>query len=301
VTTFRGETWLEGYDLPPKISIQDEYKFIEQTSKGFCGDVSADEELSLSSGSCEIHVTTHSGLRKFPERHRLENCEDWAAITTIIQNWEQTRRNPSIVIIRNIEVTKKPTTMADVPPITPVAKSWLFKQLVDQVPKELPEGRGTFIPKDEIERLSTSEIISRVIQDEHGIPVGRRASFAKEVHDKAPKLFLLLVKERVSLSLLYLALKNGITDKSLPLSGDDVQWIPDDTDRIIWSRILPQNQWPFIAAEFLQSMQHQKFGPRIIIPYIWEKILGEGAFSTVYGVQLEPSHQRLYHLDRVSI
>lgn len=312
ITTLEGIKKCDEYDIQVDESAQDNYKQIECTSKSIFEEaVSCPEgkEVSLWSGfyefSCSDACEQCRLCRKpefFPEK--LERWEDWADIRTLVKNLLEAHMDLKITVRRNLDFTNIPVTQHDPRPLTVTAKDWLYTKLHDAKRSLTDNQSVTYIPNDSIQKLTSKEIVFAVVQSANEIPKERREEFQRKAYD-AHILFAIYVRHDLSLRLLQEALENGISNNSLPLSNEDPDWLRDlarRKDLISWHENVVKGQWEFLAATFDRSdnEEDREFSPDKIIPYRSKEKCGDGAFSRVYSILLEQSHQRIYSLPDVS-
>lgn len=293
LTKFNDKTKRLELDIPPQDSVKGSYKLIEGTAKQYVEDICdgtlANKELSLAFGYCEIFCYQDDGSQVLLDDQLLEELDEWEDITKVITNYEaRGYKNLSVIITRHIEARMLPTTLTDRTPPSFRICDWLFQELSKHAPKKLPQNMGIFIPYDKIQRLTTNVIIRRVMKDEHNIPDDKRDSLAEYAHSHAPSLFLILIRLRLPLKVLCEAREEGITDKNLPIQGNETiqaPWIKDPSDRMVWEVDLHKYQWDFYAAcfqpTFARDAEHQDFDPRVVIPYT-ESMNAAGELSALY-------------------
>jgi hypothetical protein len=156
------------------------------------------------------------------------------------------------------------------------------------------------LAKDDIQRLTSKEIIHDIVQEDQTLRVREKEEFLNRVHGGARTLFAMLVFARLPLYLLDVLLRHGFSDQNLPLSeganfGNEWEEYLDELDFIIST-----TQWMFLAPELRRDGVHQKLDPNAILPISSKREVGTGAFSVVYSVQIEPAHQQIYPSENVS-
>lgn len=308
--------------IPPQHSIDEEYDMIAKSSKRiteYCpynyfesqfnshsGDSTDQYELSVWHGTCRIYYGESDTARLGrTEEELLENSDDWHRITTIISNLEQTLENSGalrVVITRELWYARIPVTQEDMQKPDEITRDWSALVLYENKMATVDNNTIKYIPKDVIERHTTLEIIRNVIEDAHDVDRKDRARFAEAVHKKAPKLFLNFIHKRVPFTLLKKAIDNGVGDENLA-SQVMPHWLkPEESkhDLMVWGEDILPTQWAFQAVTFDRLGDHQTLRPEEIVPFTEKIICGEGAYSKVYSILLEPSHQKLYTLQEVS-
>jgi hypothetical protein len=231
----------------------------------------------------------------------LENSDDWSAIETILQNFEQAGHKFSIVIERVVIITTRPLTMHDINDSEDF-KDHIFLELHNAI-KHCQGQDPKFYPHDLLQQLSSYEIIQGVLQNETWLnekSEESRHQLVKDIHDRAPLLFVLLVGKRVKLGELERALKNKLDDRILQQESIDLSWIENKVQRAIWEDAL-EHRWSFSAARFMTPGEHQHFHSHTILPWLSMEECGRGAYSTVYAVVVLASHQRLISGTKVCI
>jgi hypothetical protein len=306
-TQFKDNTKSIELDIPSNSTVEDSYKLIASTAKeytlDFCKGSLDGKELTLALGHCKVSCRSVDQSAPDPDKRapapyemKLENWKDWSAITSIIVNWESMGyQDISVVITRIIEVTTPKKIIDNDPPL------WLYEELIN-VPQKLPNTGVTFIPKAEIERLTSIDVIRNVINHENDSHEDDRESLIEYIHQDGKVLFLLVVKMDLSLRVLQEAKNEEFNDKCLPVKTSDgleAPWIKDKKTRLRWKTNLDKWQWDFHAASFTRSSRNSKFDSRIVVPYTSKEVRGKGAFSIVYAVSLEESHQKIYELPAI--
>ncbi|PSN67761.1 kinase-like protein [Corynespora cassiicola Philippines] len=198
---------------------------------------------------------------------------------------------------RSIDVEKMPDSIVQ---NNTKVKLWLFRQLSSEALKRLHDNQGTFIPRSAIGKLSDINIIRSVLQQEEVFSGEEPECTATYIQKYAPKLFLIAVHVRLDLRELKNCFLHGVSDDHLTVEdvSEESRWIKDDYNRAVWISELQRHRWEYFAAFFTrdEAQFHQEFEPRKIIPYTYMKECGKGAFSIVFEVELEKSHQMLYRL-----
>lgn len=282
-------------DIPEHSTVAEGYKLIVGEAKQYALDICDGElegkELNLVEGYCKVLCDARG-----KESFRLENDHDWALITTLLANWERSGyKDIQVIIRRTIECRKPPTMPLDLPQPDRVYRDWLYRQLSrpgNALIKTYSE--TTFIPRGTIELYTNKDLIRCIVKDENYLSEDEREELTEWIHRNAPRLFLLVVRLRMSLKVLQDARKNGFTDKTLPIESIQGEWLTDLGDRDAWVADLDKNQWDYCAADFDPSKLNQKFNNRIVLPFLEKVQIGQGAYSFVYAVQVESSHQHLY-------
>jgi hypothetical protein len=310
-TVFEGRECSAWWDLPSGSAVET-YQFIADTAKSFIEKHArhrlGDDELSLASGTCTISYrgeASHSQIKE--SKHRLETPEDWGDIAVILGNHKLHYKNLEVTIVRQLELTRKRIVMAELP-----TSDKLYRKLKNELWSAEKTVAGErpliYIPKHEVERVAKKDIITRVIQDDNGLDLQtkEREKFATDIYSHGPILFAIFVKRRLPFMLLSVMLRNGINDKKLPwtdpIPQSIVEMLPDEfgrDDRTSDFKAILEEQWRFKAVVFQKLGEHHVLHPNIVVPFLLKKECGHGAFSNVYEVQLEPSHQRIYKLPKV--
>lgn len=325
---------LEGSDiitLPRDATIPETYRLIGSATKRFaeenCGGLSCEDELSLLEGSCTITCSGGGGCRKVnPEQDTtsseeveplsltprrpclryqvpLLNEQDWAEIETLVANYEngdERHKHIEIEITRKLELTKKPVAMTPKGSI----RDYLWGEIERALKRPGAAKALYYIPKDQLERLTTREIVVPLLENEPtdtAVALEERSKLAEKIYHEAPILLAIFVYGRVPLGLLEEMVAHDINDSKLPLPEKIPSWIYEESSQWQSYRVLIRQQWSFTAAVFHHIGDHQKFAPDIIIPFLIKEEKARGAFSIVYRVQIEQSHQRLYALKDVRI
>ncbi|KAH8749438.1 hypothetical protein BGZ57DRAFT_861391 [Hyaloscypha finlandica] len=312
-TQFRNFNRSEPITFPRDSTISDTYKHIESITKAFaeeqCGGFDPRYELSLFEGFCTISCPGGEDCRPFvleQEPIPLLSEQDWAEIETLVANYEndedgrEGHKHMEISITRKLELTKKPKPLTMVPAGS--IRFWLWQQLEKGMKKSGAAKHLLYIPKDELESLTAKDIVVPLVEHEAtslAVALPERTKLAAKIYQGAPILLAIFVYSRLSLDLLEEMIAHGMSDQDLPLTAPSLDWIPEDTLHWQSYRVLLYQQWSFTAAVFHPiGDRHQDFVPNIIIPFLSKEEIAHGAFSIVYRVQIEQSHQRLYALKK---
>jgi hypothetical protein len=317
LTTFEGTQTTTENDVAVDQSAQENYKQIESTSKGIFEGYNTlpnGKEVSLCSGYCKLSCSDNCkacGLGQAGDRdrrpeyqsERLEQWEDWADIRTLIKNLLHTHKQLNVSITRNLDITGIPVTPHDPRPFTETVKDWLYAQL-SEARMELPYNHTQgYISNESIQKFSSRDNVTAVVQTANEIQEGKRENFRRKAYN-SPILFVIFIRHDLPLNLLEDALDNGVSDRSLPLPNETPVWLEPPSRKkhqIQWRDHVVKHQWEFLAATFDKANSHEDrvFSPNMIIPYRSKVKCGEGAFSRVYRIELEHSHQKIYRLPNV--
>lgn len=161
---------------------------------------------------------------------------------------------------------------------------------------------GNYIPNDKLEEFTSNDNFERAIRDissEFSAPPDERELLANKLLRDCRVLVSIFVHGQLSKSLLEALVRNGITDKSLPLPSECFEWL-EGRNHLNFYKCTYASQWQFKAANFHEIGQRQKLDEKTIVPFLSKKWEGKGGFSTVWKVRLEASHQSVYSLPGVS-
>lgn len=85
-------------------------------------------------------------------------------------------------------------------------------------------------------------------------------------------------------------------DYRLPVQKASIAFLlPDTAERFY------EEQWTFVAPVFSRNFHHRNLDRLTIMPFIRSESLGEGAFGTVYEVELHPQHHELHYLSKEGV
>ncbi|KAH8599932.1 kinase-like domain-containing protein [Bisporella sp. PMI_857] len=250
-----------------------------------------DQELRLDQGICTITCICDSHAQSIRETRRLFCCEDWVETETVTASYErQGHTNLSISITRTLEVTKKM-----VPIHLPKNAIERYRALLVNSTNQKP----WYIPQDKLEELTPRELFHELIEDEcAGLKIstndisGRR-KLADRMYRDARLLLLLCVYTGFNLQLPEHMLSYQESGEiKFPLPCEPPRWLRQDL--LTAYTCCYKDQWIFQAATFKVLGQSQRFEEDIIVPFLTKTKLATGAYSTVYRIRLEPSHQKLY-------
>jgi hypothetical protein len=313
----------ETLTLPRGETADKTYKYIEATAKRVRGeeDVPNDKELSLDDGRCKIICVKHKhkikgsskGKCSLAEERPLENPRDWKDIEALLQNYESEHLNHGnivLIINRKLKIIPRYIPNAEMP--QQQRAHWnLVHFNIKQKMKKVDGKSQKYMPNDEMQSFMTENIIRGLVKEEVDnltIPANEVERITDRILHEAPKLLLMFVYGRIELRFMKILLEKGLNDKNLPFLEERPSWLPsgDDTDIGHFRDIndydtVRQSQWPFLAVVFDKVQSgHRKLNPDAIVPFRKKEVRGSGAFSVVYRIELEESHQRLYELPRVS-
>jgi hypothetical protein len=165
------------------------------------------------------------------------------------------------------------------------------------------EGRF-FVPEAKLFSLM-SETVIRVCLEELSLPAYQHEEIVTNIVKGARRCFAILLLTTCGGSIVRFfggdSLQRSRPDDRLPFDPHPLARIfgvqPDD----LKVRRFIEKQWDFAIPVFSQQLLTRELEQRIILPYIMEEPLGEGAFGTAYRTMIHPqSHELPLKENRVS-
>ena len=153
-----------------------------------------------------------------------------------------------------------------------------------------------FVPEGSLENLLNLDQVIHALSDESfGIPAHKRETTARIVCDEASKIFAILLELHLE-HLLAIFIVNDIFDDRLPLDDHNLKLLVPEAAGVFGCL-----QHEYSAYRFRTGQYHKKLPNHTILPYIRQKLIGGGGFSSVYKVWLHPAHQDFSSNDRPSV
>jgi hypothetical protein len=151
------------------------------------------------------------------------------------------------------------------------------------------ESERKYIPRHALYKLLTREFIAKRIDDVEEIPFYQKDKVVDWVVNNGRKVFAILV-----------LLKNEEHHLTQFIKEDGFsrmdERLPFDTGFL--ERVVPEIkndfdecQWQFVSPVLSKNIMHRAFSPRVRLPYVYSKRLGEGGFGHVYEIQLHGDHR----------
>ena len=156
--------------------------------------------------------------------------------------------------------------------------------------KENAAGQGVrkFMPRDRLQKLLTIDEIASTLTDpvlhipQHKLQDTRDILVREGISIFAILLELNLEKKLVSF------IEHDLLDSALPLPISDLETvIPEAASNF------ETLQWDYLAYRFRRGQYHRRVKPKEILPYVEEKKIGGGGFSSVYKVLVHSAYQNL--------
>lgn len=147
-----------------------------------------------------------------------------------------------------------------------------------------------FVPSVELKNVLTRELVVGAL-DHDEIPEHRRHHTATKIVEDGIRTFaiLLLVQQEHLVSHF---IECDELDSKLPLSANQVQRISP----FVSDRFHIEIQWEFIPYFFQRGMHHRKLRDEIILPYIHEERLAEGAGGEIFRCSIS-ANQHMFDPD----
>jgi hypothetical protein len=149
-----------------------------------------------------------------------------------------------------------------------------------------------YIPRTDLIGIISPKTSRRIIDHDLSLVPADRATLAAKVRSKAEKLQAVCVYAQLPMLTLQHLLAKGFDDEHRP-------WDKSHCPLTKWSTNfgdLLEKQASFFAYKFpapKEGIDYDDILPNVIVPILWlpgEKVLGEGSFSIVYKVKIDPVH-----------
>ncbi|KAH7086776.1 kinase-like domain-containing protein [Paraphoma chrysanthemicola] len=144
----------------------------------------------------------------------------------------------------------------------------------------------SFVPEAALFELLTRREIETALKDPvFGFEPHQRRPVSIEVADGARKLFAILVELRLERRL-KTCLEKNLSDSNLPILGETILHGLFPESATHFSKL----QWEFVPLK-LREHTHKDIEPERVLPFVENKRLSSGGYSTVFKVKVHP----LYH------
>ena len=146
--------------------------------------------------------------------------------------------------------------------------------------------RPPFVPESALYSLLTTDRVRNALANSaFGLEHHQREQVAREVIDEARKIFAILVEMRIE-ERLKKFLDNCLTDPALPIldGGRLHEILPESTIHF------QSLQWQYVPQKF-RERTHKNLRPGCVLPFVEDKKLASGAFSTVFRAKIHPEYQ----------
>ena len=144
-----------------------------------------------------------------------------------------------------------------------------------------------FLPNGTLENLLTFDIVQDALSDpSFQIPPYKRNSTAQTIINEARKVFAVLVELKLEHTLAQF-IENDTMDKYLPVDEKALEGFLSGGD----ARDFVWRQWEYLAYNFRRGPYQRQIRTEIILPYLEERKIGGGGYSTVYEVIIHCEHQ----------
>jgi hypothetical protein len=149
-----------------------------------------------------------------------------------------------------------------------------------------------YIPRTDLIGIISPETSGRIINQDESLSPEDKISLPAKVQSKAAKLQAACVYAQLPMLTLQYLLANGFHDNHRPSDKSHcplAKWNTDFGD-------LLEKQASFFAYNFpapKDGIDHDDIRSDVIVPIQWvpgDKVLGEGSFSIVYKVKIDPVH-----------
>ena len=254
------------------------------------------------------------------EEHALASNEDWIDVCTVLSNYYRSGRTSHfhLDIIREYYFLQ---TKLDQEALFAVRK----RQEIHKLMKPSISG-GYYIPRTDLERITSLNTIKLIIMDDKSLDLSlkEKEAFVDQVCNRARKLLAICVHVSLGMACLKQLLDKIEGDNSLPLEEDSACH-PESCGAAFREFVLKQGS--FMAPVFDEVGAHLKLSKYVQLPIQYHEVdqteqalasnenvntgsysalsdqggdpektkaqCGEGAFSTVYRVRIDPDHQQL--------
>ena len=251
-------------ELVLAINDSDNYTKIENTSrksvKERCQEDLIRKDLFLRYGKCTI-VGQNDGVS-------LTSQEDWATVCTILTNLLILEPSRALRLdIQGDYFAFRPRASSD------ISFAGAKRTEIHTLMKPAADNK-IYISRTDLLRVTSRETIRDIIMQDSRIPVNEKGDLIAQVSARARKLFAMFVYAGLSMSCLKTLLdRDRRTDDDLPLKavrGTSSNCHPGNPQCTVEYDHLLNNQGSFMAAEFMEPGQHQKFHPKIVVPiHFW--------------------------------
>ena len=147
-----------------------------------------------------------------------------------------------------------------------------------------------FIPEADFRRVLASILIRSIVNAL--VPFYSADDFMEFIFEDAPKIFSILVlinrADCIDRFLYYDQLQSRHVDNLLPLTIDALDEIFDT--RVAVNEFYDK-QWEFCAPVFSGRILPRTLARPMILPFLHESSLAQGAFSCIYKLDIHPAHR----------
>jgi hypothetical protein len=149
-----------------------------------------------------------------------------------------------------------------------------------------------YIPRTDLIVITSPETSRRIIEHDTSLVPADRATLAAKVRSKAVMLQAVCVYAQLPMLTLQHLLAKGFDDQHRPWDNSHCPLTKWNTN----FRDLLEKQASFFAYKFPapnEDIDYDDIPPNVIVPILWlpgKKVLGEGPFSIVYKVKIDPVH-----------
>ena len=261
-------TKLPGPDPELVIAINDPniYNEIERTSRNSveerCHEDLSKKDLFLRNGKCTI-VGQKEGVS-------LNSQEEWDTVYTIITNLLISEPTRTLHLdIHGDFFAFRPRASSD------ISFAGAKRDEIYTLMKPAAGGK-MYISRTDLLRVTSRDTIRDIIIQDRRTPVNEMDNLIARVQAQARKLFAIFVYAGLSMNCLKTLLDRDCTDDSLPLK-DSQNCHPHNPCRVEFHNFIINSQGGFMAAEFMEPGQHQKFHPNVVVPiHFWSRGKEEG-------------------------
>ena len=272
------------------------------------------KELNFRHGKCTI-----VGDGDYKDSQALNSLDDWKDICTVLINLWTTDYHRALHLDIYREYYSLQTKV-----IGTISFASTKRNEIHSLMQKALDGRR-YIPRIDLLRVTSKDMIRQIINEDRLkiSTLDEQEALIQCVEQKAPRLLAMFVYAKLSMECLNVLLDKGLDDSVLPLKDDHCCHKGCEID----FHSLVAQQGAFMAAEFWNIGEHQRFGSHTVIPMKFrprsegahdmmpeetendsereeskagqddtdkkKAYCGSGAYSNVYRVKIDPNHHRL--------
>jgi hypothetical protein len=148
--------------------------------------------------------------------------------------------------------------------------------------------RRKFVPQLALRRIMTAEAVRSELAAA-GVALHHQEEIAEKVVQSGVNIFAILILIGQAIDILKFIGNDELRDERLPF---DIRAL---TDEILLPNAddFEEKQWEFMVPVFHRGTLNRSFKDKIILPFTSKAAEGQGAFGSVYRLQLDENHQQL--------
>ena len=144
-----------------------------------------------------------------------------------------------------------------------------------------------YINYNDLQKVVSQELVENSIESFYQ-PEHRRTTAVREVLEKGLRVFSILIWIQQEHLLAYFFEYDEL-DARLPMEESQVRRVNEHISERFWNEV----QWEYLPHTFKRSKHHIFLHDRMILPFIKEIKLSEGAFGEIYKSTIASSQQSL--------